>query len=189
MDYREAVGAMHRLELLRRIKARGLMAEGGLHPGQPRLLQFIREHPGCTQKEAADDLDVTPASAAASLKRLEKAGFVSRSADPRDARRNRLFVTDQGIAQMDEKGRQFEALDQRIRDDIFLSDTTRQLLHFGLRLQGRGRCLSRCSSLCLALQTLLNAEAADCLERAWCWSCWRSGWDGILRIRRFFRIC
>ena len=114
MDYREAVGAMHRLELLRRIKARGLMAEGGLHPGQPRLLQFIREHPGCTQKEAADDLDVTPASAAASLKRLEKAGFVSRSADPKDARRNRLFVTDQGITQMEEKGRQFEALDQRM---------------------------------------------------------------------------
>ena len=71
MDYFEAVGALHRLELLRRIKARSLMADSGLHPGQPRLLEYIRSHPGCTQKEAADELDVTPASAAASLKRLD----------------------------------------------------------------------------------------------------------------------
>ena len=72
MEYFEAVGAMHRLELLRRIKARSLLASSGLHPGQPRMLDYIRCHPGCTQKEAAVELDVTPASAAASLKRLSK---------------------------------------------------------------------------------------------------------------------
>ena len=114
MNYCEAVGAMHRLELLRRIKARGLMASSGLHPGQPRMLEYIRSHPGCTQKEAADELDVTPASAAASLKRLEKAGFVSRTADPKDARRNQLFITEQGVAQMEENSRQFNTLDEKM---------------------------------------------------------------------------
>lgn len=111
MDYYEAVGAMHRLELLRRIKARSLMADSGLHPGQPRLLEYIRSHPGCTQKEAADELDVTPASAAASLKRLEKAGFVTRQTDEKDARRNQLFLTDAGRQQIEENRRQFDALD------------------------------------------------------------------------------
>ena len=67
MNYCEAVGAMHRLELLRRIKARGLMASSGLHPGQPRLLEYILSHPGGTQKQAADEMDVTPASAAISF--------------------------------------------------------------------------------------------------------------------------
>ncbi len=114
MQYFEAVGAMHRLELLRRIKARGLMADSGLHPGQPRLLQYIWDHPGCTQKEAADELDVTPASAAASLKRLEKAGFVSRLPDEKDARRNQLFITDQGIARMKENLDRFSALDRQM---------------------------------------------------------------------------
>ena len=93
MEYFEAVKALHRLELLRRIKARSLMADSGLHPGQPRLLEYIRSHPGCTQKEAADELDVTPASAAASLKRLEKAGYVTRTPDEKDARRNQLYIT------------------------------------------------------------------------------------------------
>ena len=114
MDYFEAVGALHRLELLRRIKARSLMADSGLHPGQPRLLEYIRCHPGCTQKEAADELDVTPASAAASLKRLEKAGYVSRKPDERDARRNQLFITGAGMGRMEENRRQFEALDQKM---------------------------------------------------------------------------
>ena len=114
MDYREAVGAMHRLELLRRIRVRALLAHSGLHLGQPRLLQYIWDHPGCTQKEAADELDVTPASAAASLKRLEKAGYVSRRPDPADARRNRLFITPAGISQMEENRRQFEALDREM---------------------------------------------------------------------------
>lgn len=112
MHYFEAVGAMHRLELLRRIKARALMADSGLHPGQPRLLQYIWDHPGCTQKEAADELDVTPASTAASLKRLEKAGYVARQPDPRDARRNRLFITREGQRRMEENQRQFNALDE-----------------------------------------------------------------------------
>ena len=114
MDYFEAVAAMHRLELLRRIKARSLMADSGLHPGQPRLLEYIRSHPGCTQKEAADELDVTPASAAASLKRLEKAGYVTRTQDDKDARRNQLYVTDAGLGQMDAHRRLFGALDERM---------------------------------------------------------------------------
>ena len=114
MDYFEAVAAMHRLELLRRIKARSLMADSGLHPGQPRLLEYIRSHPGCTQKEAADELDVTPASAAASLKRLEKAGYVTRTQDDKDARRNQLHMTDAGLQRMEEHRRQFEALDEKM---------------------------------------------------------------------------
>lgn len=111
MDFLPVVGALHRLELLRRIRARGVMTGAGLHPGQPPLLQFILDHPGCTQKEAADELDVTPASAAASLKRLEKAGLVERKPDYSDARRNRLFVTALGRGRMEESRRQFEALD------------------------------------------------------------------------------
>lgn len=118
MGYCEAVAALYRLELLRRIRARGLMSDSGLHPGQPRLLQFIGDHPGCTQKEAADELDVSPASAAASLKRLEKAGYVVRRPDEQDSRRNQLFITEQGRAQMAESKRQFDQMDRRMFQDM-----------------------------------------------------------------------
>lgn len=114
MDYVPVVGALHRLELLRRIRGRGLIGEAGLHMGQPPLLQFIYSHPGCTQREAAQELDVTPASSAASLKRLEKAGLVERRPDYADARRNRLYVTALGKEKLRECQRRFQALDERM---------------------------------------------------------------------------
>ena len=114
MAYHEAVGAMHRLELLRKIQARTVVGPLGIHPGQPPLLHYIQAHPGCTQKEAADELDVTPASAAASLKRLEKAGLVERKTDDKDARRNCLFITEEGNMRLTEHRRIFDALDERM---------------------------------------------------------------------------
>ena len=122
----EAVAAMHRLHLLRKIRSRSLMAGSGLHPGQTGILDYIRRHPGCTQKEAADELDVTPASAAASLKRLEKAGFVKREPDKADARRNRLSITPRGEAELDRIGRQFEQLDR----EMFSGMTDREVNDF-----------------------------------------------------------
>ena len=114
MQYGSLVRAMHRLELLRKIRGRGVFAQAGLHPGQPPLLEYIRDHPGCTQKEAADELDVTPASAAASLKRLEKAGLVARQMDSRDARRNRLTLTPEGQEKLEANRRAFDALDKQM---------------------------------------------------------------------------
>ena len=114
MAHHEAVGAMHRLELLRKIQTRVAIGPSGLHPGQPPMLHYILAHPGCTQKEAADELDVTPASAAASLKRLEKAGLVERIADEKDARRNCLYVTAAGREKLEEQKRVFDALDERM---------------------------------------------------------------------------
>lgn len=114
MDYRRVVGAMHRLELLRKIKSRAMFQDSGLHMGQPPLLHYIREHPGCTQKETADELDISPPSAAASLKRLEKAGLVERKPDPLDARRNCLYITHAGEERLAEHRRIFAELDEKM---------------------------------------------------------------------------
>lgn len=113
MDRKMVAGAMHRLELLRKIQLRSAMTALGLHPGQPPLLEFILSHPGCTQKEAADELDVSPASAAASLKRLEKAGLVARQQDAQDGRRNQLALTAEGKAKVEAVRAKMDALDAR----------------------------------------------------------------------------
>ncbi len=126
MAHRETVGALHRLELLRKIQTRALMGPSGLHPGQPPLLRYIEEHPGCTQKDAADELDVTPASAAASLKRLEKAGLVERKPNERDTRRNCLHLTEEGRSRLEEHRRIFDALDEK----MFAGLTEEEILSF-----------------------------------------------------------
>lgn len=114
MDYKMVAGAMRRLELLRKIQLRSAMTALGLHPGQPPMLEFILAHPGCTQKEAADELDVSPASAAASLKRLEKAGLVARRQNAQDVRRNQLELTAAGEAKVMAVREKMDALDAQM---------------------------------------------------------------------------
>lgn len=112
MQKRDVAMALHRLELLRKIRIRRQMAAQGMHPGQPRMMEFIHANPGCTQHQVAQALDITSASAAASLKRMEKAGFVQRTQDVRDGRRNCLLLTPTGIRHMENGRAAMNGLDE-----------------------------------------------------------------------------
>ena len=69
--------------------------------GSPRLLLQLAQYPdgpegAPTQKELADKLHSAPATIAASLKVLERQGYVTRRVDQADSRRNRIFITPKG---------------------------------------------------------------------------------------------
>ena len=68
----------------------------GLYKSQPFILELLERYPGITQQELADCLKVSKATIAASLKRMEKVGFVQRAPDPQDTRRNRITITELG---------------------------------------------------------------------------------------------
>lgn len=72
------------------------LEDGGIHFGQPPILRFLHENPNATQKDIADSLNISPASVAVSVKRMEKAGIISRATDKDDARRNNLSLTKKG---------------------------------------------------------------------------------------------
>ncbi|MBQ4640354.1 MAG: winged helix-turn-helix transcriptional regulator [Clostridia bacterium] len=122
MNQRDVAGAMHRLELLRKIRIRRMMASLGMHPGQPRMMEFIHAHPGCTQREVARDLDITQASAAASLKRMEKAGLLQRLQDEKDSRRNCLTLTEKGLNRMLQGRSEMERLDKEMFQGLTQAD-------------------------------------------------------------------
>ena len=69
--------------------------------GSPRLLLQLAQYPdgpegAPTQKELADKLHSAPATIAASLKVLERQGYVARHTDEKDSRRNRVAITQRG---------------------------------------------------------------------------------------------
>ena len=69
--------------------------------GSPRLLVQLAQYPdgpegAPTQKELADKLHSAPATIAASLKCLERQGYVARRTDEKDSRRNRISITRKG---------------------------------------------------------------------------------------------
>lgn len=94
--YKEAVKKLVRVTLLHRYAISTSLSGMKLYRGQPEILEYLKEHGDCSQKELADFLGVTPASIATSLKRMSKSGFIERTADETDRRINRLRLTQKG---------------------------------------------------------------------------------------------
>lgn len=81
---------------LHRQKKREIFFSYGLYSGQPPILFTLLETDGCTQKEIAQRLSISQATVAVSIRRLLKGGFISKSADDKDLRRNRIELTPKG---------------------------------------------------------------------------------------------
>ena len=95
------ISAMEELLRCRKNAQRSVLSQSSLHIGQPEMLFYIHEHPGCSQKQIADEIHVTPASVATSLKRLEKNRLITRRADTADTRCNRVYITQAGERELD----------------------------------------------------------------------------------------
>ena len=75
MDNRSLVHEIITLTVTHRYRVGKAASELGLYFGQPGILEYILMNNGCTQKELAEHLHVSPASVATTLKRMEKSGF------------------------------------------------------------------------------------------------------------------
>ncbi|MBR3298493.1 MAG: MarR family transcriptional regulator [Clostridia bacterium] len=88
---------LHRLDLLMLLHLRS-RSEDHIPPAQMRMIEFIENNRGCTQAEVAEAMEVTPASVAQSIKRMEASGFVTREVCKGNLRANSLCVTSEGSA-------------------------------------------------------------------------------------------
>ena len=118
MKHESIIAACKTLAQLRTAHQRKSLANCCLHLGQPAMLEYVRSHPGCTQKEMADEAGVTPASVAASFKRMENAGFIRRRVDTADTRCNRVYITEAGEKELDACLRALKQLDEDLLQDI-----------------------------------------------------------------------
>ncbi len=108
---KELCDMLHFLNICERRIVDRLLEEKGIYFGQPPILCYLSHNPNATQKEIADSLNISPASVAVSVKRLEKSGLISRETDKADARRNNLSLTEKG-AELDSFARQsFSSVD------------------------------------------------------------------------------
>lgn len=96
MKLRDLVHEFISISVIHRCQISKSASKVGLYFGQPSMLRYIIDHDACTQKEVAEAMHISPASAATSLKRIEKAGLITRTADPSDNRKNHLSVTEKG---------------------------------------------------------------------------------------------
>lgn len=105
--------------------------------GSPMLLLslFYAETAGeqWSQRDVARTIRISPATVAVSLKTLERDGYVKRSADERDQRRNRVELTDKGRQAVEKCGESFRAVDERMLSG-FTPEEKAQLTGFFTRM-------------------------------------------------------
>lgn len=85
----------------------------GIHRSQHIILMRLAGNPdNMSQKELAENLNISPAAVAVSLKKLESEGYIKRLSDKQDGRFNRLIITEKGIKTVEESKRFFYAVDR-----------------------------------------------------------------------------
>lgn len=87
---------MHRMYLDREVN------KSGVYRSQHQILMYIARFPNASQKEIANHQQVSTATIAVSLKKLEKGGYISRAVDRNDNRFNQICITPKGQAVVDE---------------------------------------------------------------------------------------
>ena len=68
----------------------------GLFPGQPKILEFLLTHDGCSQKEIGIGCILDKSSVTSLVKRMEKTGLVYKKQDTQDQRAFHIFLTSTG---------------------------------------------------------------------------------------------
>lgn len=75
----------------------GILDRFGLHFGQPRILYTVMTMNGASQNEIAEKLQISPASLAVSIKRMQRVGLLEKVTDEKDLRVNKVRITEKGI--------------------------------------------------------------------------------------------
>lgn len=90
----------------------------GVYHGQHRLLMRLYHNPDLNQVMVAECLDVSPASVATMLKKLEQGGYIDRECKAEDNRVNTIHITEKGINVVDESIKVFKKIDEKAFKDF-----------------------------------------------------------------------
>ncbi|HPT78576.1 MAG TPA: MarR family transcriptional regulator [Candidatus Atribacteria bacterium] len=88
--------------------------ETGVYQSQHRLLMAVACNPYASQKDIADTMDISTATVAVSLKKLEKGGYINRVADEADNRINKITITEKGNRVVEQSRQIFETTDRKV---------------------------------------------------------------------------
>ena len=72
------------------------LPKAGLLPGQPKILEFLLTHDGCSQKEIGEGCILDKSTVTSLLKRMEAAALIYKKPDANDQRSSLIYLTDLG---------------------------------------------------------------------------------------------
>ncbi len=105
-------GSLIRLNKIHRKMAKIEFQKVELTEGKPRLLDFINNNPGCSQREIATCCKIEPATATSILSSMEKENLIYRERNSKDKRILNVFLTEKGIEAQKKVEKVFLELDE-----------------------------------------------------------------------------
>lgn len=140
---RKMFGRFAKIQLLRRLYVRQMEQTHTLSCSQIHLLEYIRQHAGCRQMDAAQVLGVTPAAVAMMVKRLKQVGYLTATVCAENQRCKQLTITKQGETAMHTNAAAMDAFDAAVFEGFSLQEI-RQLADFTNRMgQNMERAMGR----------------------------------------------
>ncbi len=139
----EAIRILRRVMRRHHVHIDNQISDLGIHHGQYRMLRYLAhcdDNP-LSQKELAEARGISPAAVATALKKMEKEGFITRTATDTDSRRNEIHITDIGYAKLVECREVVEAADRAMFDglsDEELCDLSRLIGRIDANLDAMG---------------------------------------------------
>ena len=84
------------------------LSDKGLMFSQPKIIFYIYNHPGCQQKDVADNCFLQTATLSSVLRNLEERQFIKRMPDNEDKRAYKIYLTGEG-------GKYIDSITEQIR--------------------------------------------------------------------------
>ena len=101
----------------------GSIKESGLTLGQPKILDYLKDHNGCVQKDIAAGCHIEPASITVILRGMETKGYIARKSLGGDRRSLYVFLTDKGKEYVRYLNEKFDSVES-IATDGFSEEET-----------------------------------------------------------------
>lgn len=113
----------------------------GLTLGQPKILDYLREHEGENQKTIAEYCEIEPATLGSILLRMENKGYIERRQKSGNRRSLYVYLTDKGKQKAEEMNRIFIDADSKAEStltDAEVKELKRMLLKICTNLTSEG---------------------------------------------------
>jgi len=91
--------------------------------GQPKILDYLKDHNGCVQKDIAAGCHIEPASITVILRGMETKGYIARKSLGGDRRSLYVFLTDKGKEYVRYLNEKFDSVES-IATDGFSEEET-----------------------------------------------------------------
>lgn len=109
---------------MHRKKMEQLLEGSGLYRAQHRMLMTLSDHEFRSQAEVAKLLEISTATVAVSLKKLERDGYIQKTVKEEDSRANFVQLTERGRKIVEESREIFQYMDEQVVKGFSEEDIT-----------------------------------------------------------------